>query len=357
LRNDRPEGADMRAEDLVLVSVDDHVVEPPDVFERHLPAKFKDAAPKLVRKDSGIDVWQFQGQEMPNIGLNAVAGRPPEEYAMDPTSFEQMRSGCYDVHDRIKDMNANGVLGSMCFPSFPQFTGQLFSRTAQKDPDLGLALLQAYNDWHIEEWCGAYPGRFIPLALPALWDPEISAAEARRCAAKGCNAMTFSENVTKLGYPSIHSDHWDPLWQAAEELGIVMCMHIGSSSQMVITADDAPMDVLITLSPINIVQAAADLVWSRTLKKYRNLTFALSEGGIGWIPYFRERIDYTYERHRFWTGQDMGDRIPSQVLDEQVVVCFIDDPVGVEMRDMMKIDMITWECDEPLSVSTWPQSP
>ena len=268
-----------------------------------------------------------------------------------------MRTGCYDVHDRIKDMNANGVLGSMCFPSFPQFTGQLFSRTAQKDPELGLALLQAYNDWHIEEWCGAYPGRFIPLALPALWDPEISAAEVRRVAAKGCHAMTFSENVTKLGYPSIHSDHWDPLWEAAEELDIVMCMHIGSSSQMVITADDAPMDVLITLSPINIVQAAADLVWSRTLKKYRNLTFALSEGGIGWIPYFRERIDYTYERHRFWTGQDMGDRIPSQVLDEQVVVCFIDDPVGVEMRHKMNIDMITWECDYPHSDSTWPQSP
>jgi predicted TIM-barrel fold metal-dependent hydrolase len=347
----------MRAEDLVLVSVDDHVVEPPDVFERHLPAKFKDDAPKLVRKDSGIDVWQFQGQEMPNIGLNAVAGRPPEEYAMDPTSFDQMRSGCYDVHDRIKDMNANGVLGSMCFPSFPQFTGQLFSRTAQKDPELGLALLRAYNDWHIEEWCGAYPGRFIPLALPALWDPEISAAEARRVAAKGCHAMTFSENVTKLGYPSIHSDHWDPLWEAAQELDMVMCMHIGSSSQMVITADDAPMDVLITLSPINIVQAAADLVWSRTLKKYRNLTFALSEGGIGWIPYFRERIDYTYERHRYWTGQDMGDRIPSQVLDEQVVVCFIDDPVGVELRHKMNIDMITWECDYPHSDSTWPNSP
>ncbi|MDQ1467864.1 MAG: hypothetical protein QOH10_2279, partial [Actinomycetota bacterium] len=347
----------MRTEDLILVSVDDHVVEPPDVFERHLPAKFKDAAPKLVRKPSGIDVWQFQGQEMPNIGLNAVAGRPPEEYAMDPQSFDQMRTGCYDVHDRVKDMNANGVLGSMCFPSFPQFTGQLFSRTAQKDPELGLALLRAYNDWHIEEWCGAYPGRFIPLALPALWDPEISAAEARRVAAKGCHAMTFSENVTKLGYPSIHSDHWDPLWAAAEELGIVMCMHIGSSSQMVITANDAPMDVLITLSPINIVQAAADLVWSRTLKKYRNLTFALSEGGIGWIPYFRERIDYTYARHRFWTGQDMGDRIPSQVFDEQIVVCFIDDPVGVELRDHMNLDMITWECDYPHSDSTWPQSP
>jgi predicted TIM-barrel fold metal-dependent hydrolase len=347
----------MRIEDLVLVSVDDHVVEPPDVFERHLASQYKDAAPKLVRKDSGIDVWAFQGMELPNIGLNAVAGRPPEEYAMDPTSFDQMRSGCYDVHDRIKDMNANGVLGSMCFPSFPQFTGQLFARTATKDPDLGLALLQAYNDWHIEDWCGAYPGRFIPLALPALWDPELAAAEARRVHAKGCHAITFSENVTKLCYPSIHSEHWDPFFAACEELDMVVCLHIGSSSQMVITADDAPMDVLIVLTPINIVQAAADLVWSRTLKKFPHLKFALSEGGIGWIPYFRERLDYTYDRHRFWTGQDMGDRTPSQVFDEQLVVCFIDDPVGVEMRHKMNIDMITWECDYPHSDSTWPQSP
>ena len=347
----------MRVEDLVLVSVDDHVVEPPDLFEGRLAAKYVDQAPKLVRKDSGIDVWAFMGQELPNIGLNAVAGRPPEEYAMDPTSFDDMRSGCYDIHDRVKDMNANGVLGSMCFPSFPQFCGQLFARTAQTDPDLALALLQAYNDWHIESWCGAYPGRFIPLSLPPMWDPELMAAEVRRVADKGCHAVTFSENPVHLGFESIHSGHWDPFFAACEELGTVVCVHIGSSSKMVITAPDAPMDVLITLTPINIVQAAADFVWSVVPKRFPNLKYALSEGGIGWVPYFRERIDYTYERHRFWTGQDMGDRRPSRVFDEQVVLCFIDDAVGVEMRHRMNIDMVTWECDYPHSDSSWPQSP
>ena len=104
----------MRVEDLVLVSVDDHVVEPPDLFHDRLAAKHVERAPKLIRKDSGIDVWSFMGDELPNIGLNAVAGRPPEEYAMDPTSFDDMRSGCYDIHDRVRDMDANGVLGSMC---------------------------------------------------------------------------------------------------------------------------------------------------------------------------------------------------------------------------------------------------
>ncbi|MFA5884989.1 MAG: amidohydrolase family protein [Acidimicrobiia bacterium] len=347
----------MRIEDLVLVSVDDHVVEPPDLFDGRLAAKYVDQAPKLIRKESGIDVWSFRGAELPNIGLNAVAGRPPEEYAMDPTSFDQMRPGCYDVHSRVKDMDANGVLGSMNFPSFPQFCGQLFARTAVEDADLALALLQAYNDWHIEGWCGAYPGRFIPLSLPPMWDPELMAAEVRRVAEMGCHAVTFSENPTHLGHPSIHSGHWDPFFAACEELGTVVCVHIGSSSQMVITAADAPMDVLITLTPVNLVQAAADFVWSKVPQSFPNLKYALSEGGIGWIPYFRERIDYTYDRHRYWTGQDMGDRSPSQVFDEQVICCWIDDPVGVEMRNKMNIDMITWECDYPHSDSTWPQSP
>jgi predicted TIM-barrel fold metal-dependent hydrolase len=262
------------------------------------------------------------------------------------------------VHDRVKDMDANGVLGSMNFPSFPQFCGQLFARTARdEDPELALALLQAYNDWHIEGWCGAYPGRFIPLCLPPMWDPELMAAEVRRVADKGCHAITFSENPVELGYPSIHSGHWDPFFAACEELGTVVCAHIGSSSKMVITAPDAPMDVLITLTPVNLVQAAADFVWSKVPQKFPELKYALSEGGIGWIPYFRERIDYTYDRHRFWTGQDMGDRRPSQVFDDQVVCCWIDDPVGIEMRHKMNIDMICWECDYPHSDSTWPQSP
>src|SRR5438270_915926 len=140
----------MRTEDLVLISVDDHVVEPPDMFERHIPAEYRDEAPRLIHREDGSDAWLFQGKELPNIGLNAVAGRPPEEYGLEPTSFEEMREGTWDIHKRVRDMDANGVLGSMCFPSFPQLCGQLFART--KDKDLALAVLQAYNDWHIDDW-------------------------------------------------------------------------------------------------------------------------------------------------------------------------------------------------------------
>jgi predicted TIM-barrel fold metal-dependent hydrolase len=345
----------MNINDLILVSVDDHVVEPPDMFEGHIPAKYKDMVPKLIQRDDGTDAWVFEGQEATNVGLNAVAGRPPDEYGAEPTKLSEIRPGCYDIHERVRDMDANGVLASMNFPSYPQFCGQYFARA--QDKDLGLAVLQAYNDWHVDEWCGTHPGRMIPLALPPIWDPELMAAEVRRMAAKGCHAVTFSENPEKLGYPSLHNEHWDPFWQACNDENTVVCLHIGSSSQVVVTSIEAPVDTLITLQPINIVQAAADLVWSPVLRKYPDLTFALSEGGIGWIPYFLERVDRVYKQHRAWTHQNFGDKLPSEVFLERVVTCFIDDEFGIESRHKMNIDMITWECDYPHSDSTWPLAP
>ena len=345
----------MQLDDMILVSVDDHAVEPPHVFEGRLPERYRDVAPRLVRKDDGTDVWLYEGREIPNIGLNAVAGRPPEEYGMEPTSFDEIREGCHDIHARVRDMDANGVLGSMCFSSFPNLCGQLFARS--KDKDAALAIVHAYNDWHVDDWCGTYPGRFIPLALPPLWDPGAMADEVHRMAAKGCHAVSFSENPAKLRLPSFHDDHWDPFWSACSDEGTIVCLHIGSSSQLVITADDAPIDVLISLQPVNIVQAAADLLWSPVLRKFPELRVSLSEGGIGWIPYFHERVDWIYTRHHAWTGQDFGGKLPSEVFRERMVTCFIDDPAGLEQRHRVGVETICWESDYPHSDSTWPTSP
>ena len=344
----------MEINEMVMVSVDDHVVEPPHLFEGRLPAKYAELAPTFITNDDGTNAWFYEGQVLPNVALNAVAGRPPEEYGIEPTAFSQLRPGCYDIDERVKDMDAGGVLASMNFPSFPTFTARVF---ASEDADLSLALVRAYNDWHIDEWCGTHPGRFIPCPIPAIWDPEVMAEEVRRTAAKGAHAVTFSENPSKLGWPSIHSDHWDPVWKVCSELGVVVCMHIGSSSALVITSDDAPMDCLITLTPMNIVQAGADLVWSQTLRKFPDLKVALSEGGIGWVPYFLERIDYNYGRHHLWTGQDFGDTKPSEVFNRNILTCFIDDHFGVASRGFLEMDNVMWECDYPHSDSTWPTSP
>jgi predicted TIM-barrel fold metal-dependent hydrolase len=243
----------------------------------------------------------------------------------------------------------------MNFPSFPGFSGRLFA--AAQDKELALAVLRAYNDWHIDEWAAAYPGRIIPMALPILWDADACAAEVRRVAAKGCHSLTFTENPATLGYPSFHDRYWDPLWRAVCDENVVVSIHLGSSGQLAVTAPDAPVDVMITLQPMNICQAAADLLWSRVIKEFPGIKFALSEGGTGWIPYFLDRVDRTYDMHHLWTGQDFGGKMPSEVFREHFLTCFISDPVGIKLRDMIGLDNIAWECDYPHSDSSWPSAP
>ncbi len=345
----------MQRDDMILVSVDDHVVEPPGLFDRHLPARFKDRAPKIVKSAAGDDLWVFEGQKLPNIGLNAVVGRPPEEYGVEPTSYDQMRPGCYDVDARVADMNANGVLASMCFASFPSFAGKLWAGC--QDREVALAMLRAYNDWHVDEWCGAHPGRFIPLGQVPLWDPKLAADEVRRLARQGCHAIAFLDNPTVMQLPSIHDPHWHPLWDACSDEGTVVCIHIGAGKGMVFSSMDAPVDVMITCSPISIFECAADLVFSPFLRRYPKLKFALSEGGIGWIPYFLDRIDYVFEHHHQWTYQDFGGKRPSEIFREHMLTCFIDDPVGVGLRHKVGLETICWECDYPHSDSTWPEAP
>jgi len=347
----------MKVSDLILISVDDHVVEPPDLFNEHLPASFRgrDDVPHIVRTENGDDVWVYDDRSLPNIGLNAVAGRPRAEFGMEPTSFEEMRRGCWDVDDRVDDMNANGVLGSLCFPSFPRLCGQIFAEA--KDKELAAVLVRAYNDWHVHSWCGRHPGRFMPLGIVPFWDIELTVKELHRIKELGVNAVSFSENPSKLGYPSFHTDHWDPFWATCQELEIIPCLHIGSSSSLVVTAPEAPFDVQATLQPMNIVLAAVDLAWSPVLRNFPRLKIAMSEGGVGWLPYVLDKLDLVYKKQAPWTGQDYGDQLPSEVLRDRLITCFIDDNVTLDVAKRAGVENMTWECDFPHSDSDWPYSP
>ncbi|MFI7530222.1 amidohydrolase family protein [Nocardia salmonicida] len=344
----------MDKDDMILISVDDHIIEPPDMFANHLPKRYAAEAPRLVHNPDGSDTWQFRNTVIPNVALNAVAGRPKEEYGLEPQGLDEIRPGCFDPDERVKDMNAGGVLATMNFPSFPGFAARLF---ATDDSDFSLALVRAYNDWHIDEWCASNPGRFIPMALPVIWDAELCAQEVRRVSEKGVHSLTFTENPAALGYPSFHDDYWAPLWRALVDTDTVMSVHIGSSGRLSIPAPDSPMDVLITLQPMNIVQAAADLLWSKPIKEYPDLKIALSEGGTGWIPYFLDRVDRTFEMHSTWTHQDFGGKRPSEVFREHFLTCFISDPIGVKNRHDIGVDNMCWEMDYPHSDSMWPGAP
>ena len=227
----------MQTNDLILVSIDDHVVEPPDMFLRHVPAKYKDEAPVVVTDDKGVDQWMYQGRPQGVSGLNAVVSWPAEEWGRDPAGFAEMRPGVYDVHERVRDMNRNGILASMCFPTFTGFSARHLNMHREH---VTLVMVSAYNDWHIDEWAGSYPDRFIPIALLPTWNPEAMCAEIRRVAAKGCRAVTMPELPHLEGLPSYHDDeYWGPVFQTLSDENVVMCLHIGTGFGAISMAPNA----------------------------------------------------------------------------------------------------------------------
>jgi predicted TIM-barrel fold metal-dependent hydrolase len=344
-------------EDMVLISVDDHITEPGNLFDNHLSGEALATAPKLRAKDDGTNYWEYQGRKMASVALNAVVGRPREEYGMEPTSLDQLRKGCYDVHARVDDMDVNGVAASMNFSSMSGMDGGTY--TVVPDRKMSLQHLRAYNDWHLDEWCAAYPARFIPLGLIPLWDAELAAAEIRRLADKGCHGIAFNDNPTARGLPSIHNDFWESLWKAAADCETTICLHIGTGTPSPHASMESPIEAWITTMPMAVGFGAADWLNLAAFNRYSNLRIALSESGIGWIPYLVERADYTHQQHKAWTHSDayFNGKKPSEVFRKHFTSCFIDDAYGLRNVDLIGEDNICYEVDYPHSDTPWPNAP
>jgi len=347
----------MKLEDLIIVSVDDHVVEPPDMFKRHMPKELLDKAPRSETNADGSNRWIYEDRVVAQMGLNAVVGRVEEEYGMEPNGYSQMRAGAWDLKSRVDDMNVNGILGSICFGSFVYFDGGFF--LPSKDKALTYRVIQAYNDWHIDEWAGSAPGRFIPLAILPLWDVGLIVEEVKRVVAKGCHTVTFPDNpaVKGKGLPSIHDEVWEPFWRVCAENKVVISTHIGTGSAPPFASKDSPIAAWITSMPMAISNSAADWLYLSALRRYPDLTISLAEGGIGWIPYLLERADFTHGHHGKWTNSDLGGRTPSEVFRDHFLSCFIVDKFGIENRHAVGIDTICYECDYPHSDCVWPRAP
>jgi predicted TIM-barrel fold metal-dependent hydrolase len=339
--------------DAKIISVDDHVIEHPRVWLDRLPAKYADVAPRIVKLPDGNDTWLYEGAKSGNFALNAVAGKHPREFGMDPRSYDDMLPGCHDIADRIKDMDIEGVWAQLCFPNFGGFAGSTFF--AAKDKDLAKLCISAYNDFILDEWCAFAPDRQIPLMMVPFWDVEASVREIERTAAKGARSISFIEAPHKLGLPSYHTDHWDPILRACEERQLPLSMHFGSGGMPLGLAPDGDFFISIALFGVNSMNATVDLLFSGMFYKFPNLKVALSEGGIGWMPYILERMDYSWGRHKYWCNVN-ADKVPSELFREHIYGCFIADQSGIEQRHRIGIDNIMFESDYPHSDSNWPHT-
>lgn len=334
-----------------LISVDDHLIEPPMLWQDRLPAKLREDGPRVIELADCSQVWHYQGKQYPTLGLAAVAGKPADQIHNDPTRYEDMIKGAYDPVARVADMDLAGIQAQLPFPTFPRFAGTLFLEGT--DRELALLSVRAYNDFVLDEWCAAAPDRYIPMTLVPMWNVEESARELERCVAKGARCFSFPENPSPLGLPSFHTDHWDPLLAVANESGTPMCLHFGTSSLRPPHSPDAPFGVIVALMGCNSMFAAVDILFSPMFGKFKDLKIALSEGSIGWIPYILERMDDTWDRHRYYSGIDTPEP-PSVLFKKHMYGCFIQDEAGIKLRDEIGVDRIMWESDYPHSDCLFP---
>lgn len=371
-----------------IVSVDDHVIEPPDVWQSRLPRRLRDSGPRF---DPAAGVWRYEDAEIP-ILRGVVNGAIPVDqrrFAFLSIGFDEIPPACYDPGARVEAMSEDHVAASLLFPTVPRFCGQTFWEG--KDRELGLLCVRAYNDWMLDEWCAAFPGRFIGNVLIPLWDPAAAAEELLRCAAQGARAFSFSENPHDLGLPSIHDParYWDPVFAAAAETGMVLCAHLGSSSKPPMTSPDAPGMVSSLLLQLIGVRTFTDWVCSSALDRHPGLRVCLSEGGVGWIPAVlgaadalgdtgarsgrvdRDDIERAVAEQEGRVLNDgmnavrtaltgLGDsrrrRPPRQVYEEQLFGCFIRDDHGARCIGEIGVDKVMVETDFPHNSTEFPHS-
>ena len=335
-----------------VISVDDHLVEPPDMFEGRLPAKFQELAPKVVETEQGHEVWEFDGQRYTQVGMNAVAGRRPEDIKLEPTRFEDMRKGCWDIHERIRDMDINGVWAAVNFPSMiTGFCGRVFANA--KDPELGFAVTQAWNDWLFEDWYSPYPERIIPLGITWLADPKLGAEEVRRNAERGFTSVTLPERPQNIGLPSLFSGYWDPIVEACADTDTVISLHVGSSGMADMPPGGPGLQLGATLFGQLSLTACAEWLWSEYPVKHPNLKIAMSEGGIGWVAMLLDRLENIIDRSRYGMGWDVR---PADVLRRNFWFCTIDDPSTIDTRHTIGVENIMVETDYPHGDGTWPDT-
>lgn len=348
-----------RAAPYTVISVDDHLVEPPWLFDGRLAAKHADRAPRIVETATRAQQWEFDGKVFAQMGFNALSGRADkDDFTFEPARFDDMRRGCFDIHARIADMDLNGIWASVNFPSqITGFCGRIYS--ACTDPDLGYAVTRAFNDWIADEWHGSYPERIVPMGITYLADAVLGADEIRRNAARGFTAVSLPEQPQNVGMPSIHSGWWEPIIQACVDTGTVICLHIGSSGQLLPRDLAGPAAVGATMFQVQSYVACSEWLWSGIPVRHPTLKISMSEGGIGWVPMLMDRLDFmlTQSGHGRNDWKNLHtDLTPTEVLQRNFWFCSIDDPSILPLRERIGIDHIMLEVDYPHADSTWPDS-
>jgi predicted TIM-barrel fold metal-dependent hydrolase len=351
-------------EDIAIIDVDTHVVEPPDLWTARLSAKWGDRLPH-VEWDANVQkqAWFMEGQRLTGLGA-AMAdfdGYPPDY----PASWDEIPPALTDPTARLARMDQYGIQAQLLYPNIAMFNSSRLRTLA--DAELQLDMVRAYNDWQTE-WSSTAPDRFYPITILPFWDIDATLAEIERCAAKGHRGINFTQNPQYFDLPTLDDRHWDPMWASAQEKRLVVNFHIASGVDTGLLSNIGSAEsgrhanygaagvVLFTGNVRTIVQ----LAFGGVCHRFPRLDFVSVESGIGWLPFTLEAMDWQWKGSGVVVDHPEYDLLPSEYFQRQIYGCFwFEDKTALAAIEALGPDNFLYETDfpHPTSMSPGPASP
>jgi uncharacterized protein len=329
-----------------IISADSHVTEPPNTYVDNIDPAFRDRAPYMTRDEKRGDLFVIPGMAKPiPMGLIAAAGKDASELTMFGADFDELHRGGWDPDARLADQDRDGVTAEIIYPS----VGMMVCN--HPDFDYKHACFDAYNRW-LATYCGAHPERLLGIGQTALRSVEEGVEDLQHIKDAGFHGVMMPGNPAVEDYDS---PVYDPLWEAAVDLGLPLSFHILNSSQDTFRTRGPKLN-----SFLGIIRGCQDIlgtfIFGGVFERHPGLRVVSVEADAGWVPHYMYRMDHAYSRHRYWLPSGTLTKMPSEYFREHVYTTFQDDWTAFQVKDLCNIRRLLWANDFPHSDSTWPES-
>jgi len=334
--------------DIVPISADSHITEPPDCYSARIDRAWADKAPHIVNDPKYGEIFVVPGLKQPiPMGLVAAAGRDPKELKFKTQNYGDLHPGGYDPEARLGDQDRDGVSAEVIYPS----VGMVLCN--HPDFDYKRACFDAYNLW-LEEYCDHAPDRLFGMPQIAMRTVEEGIADLQDLKARGFRGVMMPGNPAISDY---HDPIYDPFYRAAVDLGMPLSFHIlTSSSDSTVAPTRGPK--------INgfqaIIRGNQDIlgtfIFGGVFDRVPDLKVVCVEADAGWAPHWMYRADHAYQRHRYWLKCEELAHLPSHYFRQNIWLTFQDDWSAFQMRHLLNVDRLMWANDFPHSDATWPWS-
>ncbi len=336
-----------------ILSSDSHVVEPPDLWENRLEPHLRHRAPRVVQEEDG-DWWIVDGHRTNSFQGGAQAGQRFEnhEALKHAARFAAVRPGAYLPEAHIQDNEADGVYGSVMYPT------EGLSLFHVPDSTFLTAVFRVYNDW-IADFCSTYPKRLKGIAMINVDDVPAAIDELERTRKRGLAGAMIS--VYPAEERSYDHPEYEPFWAAAQDLEMPLSLHIATNRP----SPGAPLEGNRNTRPALLANtdhwvrvSLAHMIFTGVFERYPRLQVGTVEHELSWVPHFLERIDYTYTQraHRPGWYRFKDHVLPSDFFHSNVFLSFQEDALGIKERALIGVDNLLWASDYPHTESTFPRS-